>query len=150
MIKFVLISVAAVLVLLGIYTYSQQAESKPSVSTSPVAEKKVTVEEKKEVSPQTQHVTKPKTLPKKEMAAESPKVVSHESTQERGNEMEIGKGLTLEDIENADVSEEEKAQMRDDLAYYQSLHTPPSDPLSDEEILETIKEDLKNNPDQTN
>jgi hypothetical protein len=150
MIKFVLISVAAVLVLLGIYTYSQQTESKPTVSTSPVTEKKVTVEEKKEVLPQTQHVTKQETLPKKEMTTASPKVVSHESTQERGNEMEIGKGLTLEDIENADVSEEEKERMRDDLALYLDLHTPPSEPLSDEEILETIKEDLKKNPDQEN
>jgi len=57
---------------------------------------------------------------------------------------EIGKGLTLEGIENANVSDEEKERMRDDMAYYQSQYTDPSESLSDEEILELIKKDLNN------
>jgi len=56
---------------------------------------------------------------------------------------EIGKGLTLEGIENADVGDEEKEWMRDDLAYYNNLHMDEKSSLSDDEILEQIKQDLK-------
>jgi len=56
---------------------------------------------------------------------------------------EIGKGLTLEDIENANVSDEEKERMKNDMVYYQGLHTEPSKPLSDEEILQIIEHDIK-------
>jgi hypothetical protein len=51
---------------------------------------------------------------------------------------EIGESLTLEGIENADVSDEEKERMRDDLAYQKSFDIAPSNNLTDEEVIKLI------------
>ncbi len=144
MIKFVLAFIALILVMLGIYTYSNQ-DAKKTVPTSSSVTKvtqKVEVEETEEVLPQTQEV-KAKTSSVKNTTVKSPKVVSSETSNEMVDEEEIGKGLTLESIENADVSDEEKGRMRDDMIYQQSINMEPSNPISDEEILKVIEKDLQ-------
>jgi len=151
MIKFVLAFIALILVMLGIYTYSNQ-DAKKTVPTSPSVTKvtqKVEVEETEKVLPQT-HEVKAKTSSVKNTTVKSPKVVSHKTSNEMEDTEEIGKGLTLESIENADVSDEEKERMRDDMAYYQGLHAEPSEPLTDETIVKMIDEDLKNGFVQSN
>jgi len=56
---------------------------------------------------------------------------------------EIGKGLTLEGIENANVSDEEKERMINNFVYKQGLEIQNETILSDEEIFEMIKKDLQ-------
>jgi len=55
----------------------------------------------------------------------------------------IGKGLTLEGIENADVSDEEKERMRDDLAYRESFNIEPLDELNNEEVEKLIQKGVQ-------
>ena len=116
MIKFVLAFIALILVILGIYTYTNQ-DAKKTVPTSSSVTQKVEVEEK--VLPQA-HEVKVKKSSTKNLTVKSSKVISYETTQKMEDQKEIGKDFTLEGIENADVSDEEKDRMRDDLAYYQS------------------------------
>lgn len=141
MIKFVLAFIALILVILGIYTYTNQ-DAKKTVPTSSSVTQKVEVEEK--VLPQA-HEVKAKKSSVKNITVKSPKVVSSETSNEMADEEEIGKDLTLEGIENADVSDEEKEGMRDDLAYYQSLHMKPKPALNEKEILKLIEEDIIKN-----
>ena len=140
--KIILVSIAVILVALGIYTYSNQ-EGEKSISVSSIPEKKEEVKKTKKVSVVAQEV-KEKKSSTKNITVKSPKVISQEVTQEVENEEEIGEGITLESIENADVSDDEKKMMRDDMAYYQGLDMNPQPVLSDEEILKIIDEDLKN------
>ncbi len=56
---------------------------------------------------------------------------------------EPGEGLTLEAIENMNVSEAEKERMRDDLAYFQSMQHVYHEKVSEEEILKMIAEDAQ-------
>ena len=142
--KFVLILIAAILVFLGIYTYSNQTTDK-SAPVPKISEKKVEVQKTEKVSVVTQEVIEKKSSVKN-IAAKSPKVVSKESNKEMENKTEISEGLTLESIENADVSDEEQERMLDDMAYNESLKVTDSRKLSDEEILKIIDEDLKNGP----
>jgi len=146
MIKFVLAFIALILVILGIYTYSNQDAKKTVPTSSSVAKvtQKVEVEETEEVLPQAQaQEVKAKKSSVKNITVKSPEVVSHETSYEMVDEEEIGKGLTLEGIENADVSDEEKEVMRNDLVYYQGLQVKPSEPTTDEEMRNIIIEDLK-------
>ena len=74
-------------------------------------------------------------------------VASHKNIEivdnvESGNE--IGKGLTLEDIENVDVSDEEKERMKMDFLYHQSSQMKDEPSLNGEEIQNMIENDLKN------
>ena len=140
MIKFVLISVTAVLMILGIYTYSNQTSEKSSPIPT-ISEKKKEVKTIKK-SVVTQEV-KEKKSSVKNITVKSPKVVSEEPTYEITNEEEIGKGLTLESIDNANVSDEEREIMRSDLAYYQSLHSEPSEPITKDAIRKMMEKDLK-------
>ena len=128
---------------LGIYTYSNQATEK-GAPVPKISEKKVEVQETEKVSVVTQEV-KEKKSSAKNIAVKSPKVVSKESNKEMENKTEISEGLTLESIENADVSDEKQQRMLDDMAYNESLKVTDSHKLSDEEILKIIDEDLKNN-----
>ena len=142
MIKFVLISITTVLVILGIYIYSNQ-EDKKSISVSSISEKNVKIRKTENISPQIQKV-KEKKSSSKDLTEKPPKVISQEITKEEETEEEIGKGLTLESIESADASKEEKERMRNDFMYYQSIHIKPSTPLNDKEIEKMIVEDLTN------
>ncbi len=148
MIKFILAVIAMIFVALAAYMYmNPKAEAH-----APVAK---TTQETSMVKKETPSVQQENVSAKAEVASEkkssvknptvkSPKVVSSETSNEMVDEEEVGKGLTLESIENANVSDEEKGRMRDDMAYYQGLHAEPSEPLSDEDIQKMIDEDLKN------
>jgi len=141
--KFVLILIAAILMFLGIYTYSNQTTEK-SAPIPKTFEKKVEAQETEKISVVTQEV-KEKKSSIKNIVVKSPKVVSQEVSREMEDGKTIGEDLTLESIENADVSDEEKEGMRDDMAYYQSLHTKPKPALNEEEILKLIEEDILKN-----
>jgi len=143
MIKFVLAFIALILVILGIYTYSNQDAKKtvPTPSSVTKVTQKVEVEETEEVLPQTKEV-KAKTSSVKNTTVKSPKVVSHKTSNEMEDTEEIGKGLTLESIENADVSDEEKEIMKMDMLYYQSKHLKAKSSLTDEEIQQMLLNDF--------
>jgi hypothetical protein len=83
----------------------------------------------------TKEVVSTKPMAKKKTERLLVKSTSHE-------ENEIGKDLTLESIENADVSDEEKERMIDDIAYRLSLEKLDEPSLSEEEILELIEKGL--------
>jgi len=145
MIKFILGFIAIVLLALVAYTFTQSEKK---------AEHKVVKEVETKVE-NTQKVEQPKvTQPKvkkhisvKEDAIDE--VITSQKSVEISDSVEssdeIGKDLTLEGIENANVSDEEKARMRDDLTYYQAEHTEPSEPLGNEEVEKMMIEDLKLN-----
>ena len=167
--KFVLILIAAILVFLGIYTYSNQTTEK-SAPIPKTFEKKVEAQETEKVSVVTQEV-KEKKSSVKNIAVKSPKVVSQELSEEMQNEemqneeMEneeivsssstfegmqdeiadfsnIGKGLTLESIQNSDVSEDEKELMLDDLAAYQSYRDRNNPSISKEEGMKALTKEF--------
>ena len=140
MIKFLLGFVALIVVLLATYMFTSKPTKTPKTTTVTKVEKKDVSEKEAEVS----EVKEEKTHKRVISVAKSPKVVSTESANEMGNQEELGKGLTLESIENADVSDKEKEQMRHDLVYYQGIHMEPTNPLGDDEIEEMIEEDMKN------
>lgn len=142
MIKFALVSIIVILMILGIYTYSNRASEKSS-PTPPVSVKKKESTKTKKVSVVAQEVKKKKSSVKN-ITVKSPKVVLQEPTQDLEIEEEIGKSLTLESIENSNVSDEEKEIMRSDMAYYQSLNAEPSEPLTHEEIVKMVEDDIKN------
>ena len=149
MTKYILLSIVAVLVILGIYTYSNQ-DNENSIQKPTISKQKKELEETKTISlpvvKDTKTVLKKAIviLPKAESTDISSKAISTESNQEREvEEAEIGKGLTLESIENADVSDKEKERMLDDMVYHQGLEVTDAPSLTEEEILNIINEDLK-------
>jgi len=139
MIKFLLGFVALIVVLLATYMFTSKPTETPKTTTVTKVEKKDVSEKEAEVSE-----VKEERTPKRVISvAKSPKVVSTESANyEMVNEEEIGKDLTLEGIENTDVSDEEKEHMLDDMVYNQSINSPSSDPIGDEENLNILYEDL--------
>ena len=141
--KFVLGLIVAILVALGIYTYSNQSTEKSNPTPS-ISEKKIDVRKTEKVSVVAREVQKKKSSVKN-ITVKSPKVVSQKVSRETEDGKTIGEGLTLEGIENTDVSDEEKEGMRDDMAYYQSLHMKPKPALNEEEILKLIEEDIIKN-----
>ena len=103
MIKFVLVFIAVILMILGIYSYSNQSTEK-NTATPTISGKKKEVKKIEKVSVVTQEV-KEKKSSVKNITVKSPKVVSKEVGKEVENEAEIGKGLTLENIEDSDLSD---------------------------------------------
>jgi len=157
MIKFVLAFIALILVILGIYTYTNQ-DAKKTVPTSSSVTQKVEVEEK--VLPQA-HEVKVKKSSVKNITVKSPKVVSEELNEEAENKemsnststfegmqdkvadfSNIGKGLTLESIQNSDVSEHEKELMLDDLAANQSYKDRNTPSISEEEGIKALTKEF--------
>jgi len=144
MIKVILGLVAVVFLALAGYMFTQSSKT---------AEHKVAQKVKTKVT--TSHeVEKPKVSQpkvKEHLSAKVEKkdvmdkvITSHKSAEisdSAESSDEIGKGLTLEGIENADVSDEEKERMRDDLAYHLSLEKRNETSLSEEEILELIEKE---------
>jgi len=144
MIKFLLGFVAVIVVLLTAYMFLNKPSQTPKKETISKVGKQDVSKTKIAVSEVTQKVKEEKTSSKK-VSTKSQKVVSHEPNKEIvENEDEIGKGLTLESIENADVSDEEKEHMRYDFAYDQAKHTDFPEPLSEEEMEKVVEEDIKN------
>jgi hypothetical protein len=138
MIKFLLGFVTLMVVLLAAYMFTDKPNETPKttmtkVEKRDVSEKRVEVSETKEVKTSKKVVSVAKPL--KDLKRKVSKV-SH-------SEAAIGEGLTLESIENADVSDEEKKDMLDDLVFNYSLNMEDSPSLSEEELLKVIEEDLK-------
>jgi len=149
MIKFVLVFIAVILMGLGIYNYSNQS-TEIHTPTPTISEKKKEVKEIEKVSVVTQEV-KEKESSVERITVQSSAVISKEpipkienEEMEMGEDEEIGKGLTVESIDNASVSNERKEIMRSDMAYFKSLNTEPSVPLSHEEIVKMVEDDVKN------
>ena len=142
MIKFVIGSIALIFVVLAVYVYTgeKSEEVSKSVVTHEVVKDKANKQETVEVVNEVSSQTKP-TVKKDKLLVENTSNTEEETI---NSEDVIGEGLTLEGIENADVSDEEKERMRDDMAYYQGINTEPTELLSDEEIQKIIVEDLKN------
>jgi len=134
--KFVLGLVALVLVGLLLYVYTGKENKQPQKQTvhktvkevTPSKEEVISIEKKvsETTKPSVQHTVKKESL-------------KIEKTSNSGGE--ITKDLTLEGIENADVSDEEKVQMKDDMAYQQSLE-PNEATINEEAILKIIDHDL--------
>ena len=130
MIKFVLAFIALILVILGIYTYTNQ-DAKKTVLTSSSLTQKVEVEEK--VLPQA-HEVKAKKSSAKNITVKSPEVVSSETSNEMADEEDI----TQEDIDSAG-SEEEKKRMISLAAYKETSKTQRAEALSEEDFLKVLK-----------
>ena len=142
MIKFVIGSIALIFVVLAVYVYTgeKSEEVSKSVVTHEVVKDKANKRETVEVVNEVSSQTKP-TVKKDKLLVENTYNTEEETL---NSEDGTGKGLTLESIENADVSDEEKERMVDYMIYQQSLNMEPSEPLSEEEILNIIEQDLKN------
>ena len=120
--KFVLGLVALVFIGLAVYVYTGKDYKQPQKQTvhkivkeeTPSQEAVTSVEKKvsEKVKPVVQHTVK-----KENLKVESTSLEVQNTSNSDG---EIGEGLTLEGIESADVSDEEKERMRDDLAFYQA------------------------------
>ena len=149
MIKFLLGIVATIVVLLVAYMFT----NKPSQTPKKKAISKV---QKQDIA----KVHEVKTSKKVILAAKSQKVASQDATQKMEKEIgegfmsqsnqnevadfsQIGKGLTLEGIQNSDVSEDEKDHMLTDLAAYQS-YRDRNNPIaiSEEEGLKVLTEEF--------
>ena len=141
MIKFVLGLIALIFVTLAVYVYTdkQGKEITKSVVTHKMVKKEVT----------TTKVSKPVTVAKEVSTFVNPKdllvkdISSNENQLTNSQENEIGKGLTLEGIENADVSEEVKKRLLDDMIYNHSTDMEQRPSLNNEELEKIIIEDLE-------
>jgi len=140
MIKFLLGFVAIIVVLLATYMFTNKpAETAKKETISKVKEQDVSKTEIIEVSKVPEVKASKKVLSVVKPAKDIKKKISEVNS----NETSIGEGLTLESIENADVSDEEKKDMLDDLVFNYSLNMEESPSLSEEELLKIIEKDLK-------
>ena len=140
MIKFVLVFSAVILMILGIYSYSNQSTEKNTPKPT-ISDKKKEVIKIEKVSVVTQALKEEKKS-LKNMSVKSPKIVSKEPIQEV--KKEIGKDLTLESIENENLSDEEKELLIADIAYHQTSIEDEAEVLTFKEGLELIANDVKN------
>lgn len=132
MIKYVLLSIAAVLVILAIYTYSDQDNEK-SIQKPTISKQ---IEEPKETKQISLPVVKDTKTVLKKTVITSPKAVSKEAIP--------GSNIRINDIENSFLTEKEKKLMIDDIAYFESIDTNFEPTLSENEILQIIEKDLLN------
>jgi len=141
MIKFLLGFVALIVVLLATYMFTSKPTETPKTTTVTKVEKKDVSEKEAEVSE-----VKEERTPKRVISVvKSPKVVSTESANEMGNQEELGKGITQEDIDNAG-SEEEKAKLLGDYLYRQSIDSPePAAEIDEDKLLDILKKDILSN-----
>ena len=137
--KFVLGLVALVLVGLLLYVYTGKENKQPQKQTVHKTVKEETPSHEVVASVEKKVSVKSKPVVQHTVKKESLKVANTSNS-----DGEIGEDLTLESIENADVSEEEKAVMRMDIAYKHNQNSEPSKPLSYEEMRNMIEQDVKN------
>jgi len=140
--KFVIGFIALIFVALAVYTYTDKKGV--SVSKSVVTHKveKVEVTEAKVSEPV---VMKAEKTPSKPVANKSTKKeLVGKSTSNPENE--VGKVLTLESIENMDISDEEKERVVNLEAYKETSINQRETSLSEEDFLKI----LKNHFDETN
>jgi len=133
MIKFVLAFIALILVILGIYTYTNQDAKKTVPTSSSVTKDTQKIEVEEKVLPQA-HEVKAKKSSVKNIAVKSPKVVSSETSNEMADEEDI----TQEDIDSAGSEEEEK-RMISLAAYKETSKTQRAEALSEEDFLKVLK-----------
>ncbi len=144
MIKLIIGLIIAILIILGIYTYSNQTTEK-SVPIPSISVKKKDVKKTEEVLVVAQKGQEKKSSAKN-VTVKSPKVVSKETRKEMvDNKDEIGKGITQEAIDNA-RSEEEKAKLLGDYIYRQSIDSPePAAEIDEDILLDILKKDISSN-----
>jgi len=145
MIKFVIGLIALIFVALTAYVYTGKKgkEVTKRVVTHKVVKEEVTeskvekpVEVTKEVGTSVKQNVVEKKLTGKSTSSKEKYVIS---------ENEIGKGLTLESIENADVSDEEKERLLSELVSYESYKVRNEPSVAPEEDLERLKEIIEKN-----
>ena len=140
--KFVLGIIAVVLISLTTYVYidSNGKQHKPKEVTK-------VIQPKEQVSKAVPaKVTSKKVIPSKADTSvkEVVSTVQSKVTSEVEIESEIGKDLTIEGIENADVSDEQKEILYADIAYRQSITEEEVEAMSEEEAFSLIERDVKN------
>ena len=138
--KFVLGLVALVLVglLLYVYTGKENKQSQKQTVHKTVKEETSSHEVVTPVEKKVPEKVKPVVQPT--VKKESLKV---ENTS--NSDSNTGEDLTLESIENADVSDEEKERMKMDMVYNESINTEETSPSTSKEIEEMIAKDSEAN-----
>ena len=145
--KFVIGLIALIFIALAVYVFT--GKSGKDIAKSTVTHKmnkteaiKAEVAKPINVAKEADPSSKQKVQKNDKMSVKS--TSSNEGQVSTSSENEIGKGLTLESIENANVSEDKKEQMITDILYQQSLNTIDEPSLTEEDVLRLIDEDLKN------
>jgi len=144
--KFVIGLIALIFIALAAYVFTGQSSKKVAKST--VTQKmektevaKTKVEKPVKVAKEVGISRKQKIRKNDEMSVKSTSLNEGKSVLP---ENEIGKGLTLEGIESADVSDEDKEIMIGDMLYQHSLNQINETSLNEEEIQKIIIEDTQN------
>jgi len=151
MIKIVLALVLAILIILGIYTYSNQTTEKSHPTSTPtVSLKKKEVKKREEVPVVAQKIQEKKSSAKN-VTVKSPKVVSKEtrnkekssdsmfaSTAEQSTVAPQKPEYSLDEVETLDISEEKRERLKTEIAIYESYVNRNEPPVITEE-----KEGLK-------
>ena len=138
--------IALIFVALAVYTYTDKKDVLVSKSAVTHKVEKVEVTEPKVSEPV---VMKAENTPSKPVAKKSTekelvsKGTSANEVQVIDSENKIGKGITQDDIDNAE-NDEEKQRLIDERAYAQSLVESDIPLPTEDEILKIIEEDLKN------
>ncbi len=136
--KFVLGLVALVLVGLLLYVYTSKENKQPQKQTVHKTVKEVTPSHEEVTSVEKKVSEKVKPVVQHTVKKESLKVTNTSNSDDK-----IGEGLTLESIENADVSDEEKEIMLTDMLYYQNKHNPNNNRLTPSEIDALMTKDIE-------
>jgi len=149
MIKFIIGLIAVVFLALAGYMFTQSNKTAEHKVAKKVETKVTTsheVEKPKVSQPKIKEHLSAK-VEKKDVVEMDKVITSHKSVEmsdSAESSDEIGKGLTLEGIENANVSDEEKEAMLNDLAYSMINLVENEETPTEEEILKTIVEDENN------
>lgn len=141
MIKFILAIVAIVFIGLAYYAYMGKTDDNKSdiaVKTQEISTPKKTLKEE-DIIPDRKQPIKNITKPKVSIA--SKKEVDVTSNLESTGE--IGKDVSLESINSADVSDEEKQHMLDDMANYVRQHAKDEPNINLEEVFKIIEKDFE-------
>jgi len=139
MIKFLLGFVAIIVVLLAAYMFT----NKPTETAKKETISKVKEQDVSKTEIEVSKVPEVKASKKVLSVVKPAKDIKKKISEVNSNETSIGKGLALEGIENADLSDKEKERMIDDMVYDKDLNTPHEPTLGEEEILKIINEDNK-------
>jgi len=141
--KFIIGLIALIFIALVVYIFT--GKNHKEVAKSAVAHKIEKMDVTKTKVEKHVEVVREVSSSVKSVAKQDKTNVKKDSNEENfaSSENEIGKGLTLEGIENADLSDEESERMRDDLANYKNAQERTSTSISLEEIVQFIKKDFE-------
>ena len=146
MIKFLLGFVALIVVLLATYMFTSKPNEIPKKTITKVEKKDVSKKQMEE-STTTQVKSPTVEVEKQKFKNVLTSLQQHSQLVNRVKPTdEIGKNLTLEIIENTNVSDEEKQIMIGEMLYYDTTHRPESEInfLSKKEIYNKIHNNMKN------